>query len=69
MYSARRIPKLSRRTTVDGIWLLILIAYVYTADTCLNLLQCVQVHKPVDQGFIGKRVNKYILVVESYIAI
>ena len=53
--SARFTVRLSKRKTVDGIWFLILIAYVYTADTCLILLRCVQVHEPVE--FKGKRVK------------
>ena len=55
LISARFIPHLSKRKTVDGIWFLILIAYVYTADTCLNLVRCVQVYEPVE--FKGKRVR------------
>ena len=58
--SARFFTVLSKRKTVDGIWFLILIAYVYTADTCLNLLRCVQVYEPVE--FEGKRVSIHILV-------
>ena len=56
-YSARFVPHLGKRKAVDGIWFLVLIAYVYTADTCLNLLRCVQVqvHEPVDSK--GKRVS------------
>ena len=54
-YSTRFIPHLGKRKTVDGIWFLILIAYVYTADTCLNLLYCVQVQEPVE--FNEKRVS------------
>ena len=56
-YSARFIPHLGKRKTVDGIWFLILIAYVYTADTCLNVLRCVQVYEPVE--FNSTRVNKH----------
>ena len=37
---ARRITPLSNKKTLDGIWFLILIAYVYTFDTCFNLLRC-----------------------------
>ena len=55
-YSARFIPHLSKRKTVDGIWFLILIAYVYTADTCLNLLRCVQVYEPIE--YAGRRVRQ-----------
>ena len=40
---------------MGGIWFLVLIAYVYTADTCLNLLRCVQVYEPIE--FRGKRVS------------
>jgi len=36
MYSAKFTVPLSKRNTVDGIWALVLIIYVYTADTCLN---------------------------------
>ena len=39
-YRARRITPLSNKKTLDGIWFLILIAYVYTFDTCFNLLRC-----------------------------
>ena len=52
---ARYFPRLSKRKTVDGIWFLILIAYVYTADTCLNLLRCVQVYEPTE--FKGQLVS------------
>jgi len=54
-YSARFIPHLGRRKAVHGIWFLVLIAYVYTADTCLNLLRCVQVNvlKPAAGEFNG----------------
>ena len=55
LYSARFIIPLSKRKTVDGIWFLVLIIYVYTADTCLNLLRCVQVYEPIE--FKGKRVS------------
>ena len=37
---ARRITPLSNKRTLDGIWFLILIVYVYTFDTCFNLLRC-----------------------------
>ena len=56
--SARSLSHLSKRKAVDGIWFLGLIAYVYTADTCLNLLVCVQVYEPVE--FRGKQVSNYI---------
>ena len=52
------MTRLSERKTVDGIWFLILIIYVYTADTCLNLLACVQVYEPIN--FQGKRVSKEV---------
>jgi len=51
--SARFVIPLSKRKTVDGIWFLVLIIYVYTADTCLNLLRCVQVYEPIK--FKGNR--------------
>ena len=57
-YSARVIPRLGRRKTVDGIWFLVLIAYVYTADTCLNLLRCVRVYEPFE--FNNKRVSMHL---------
>ncbi|XP_065897681.1 uncharacterized protein [Dysidea avara] len=57
IFLARYFPHLSKRKTVDGIWFLILIAYVYTADTCLNLLRCVQVYEPTE--FKGKLVYYY----------
>ena len=57
---ARYFPHLSKRKTVDGIWFLILIAYVYTADTCLNLLRCVQVYEPTE--FKGKLVSVSLIV-------
>ena len=60
IYSARFLALLSKRKTVDGIWFLILIAYVYTADTCLNLLRCVQVDEPVD--FEGKQVSNHTYI-------
>ena len=62
-YSARFIPHLSKRKTVDGIWFLVLIAYVYTADSCLNLLRCVRVYEPED--FKGKRVRMYYLFIKT----
>ena len=62
--SARYIPHLSKRKTVDGIWFLILIVYVYTADTCLNLLRCVQVYEPVE--FKGKRVSMHYHTWETF---
>ena len=37
---ARRITPLSNKKTLDGIWFLILIVYVYTFDTCFILLEC-----------------------------
>ena len=57
LYSAKFSQYLSERKTVDGIWFLVLITYVYTADTCLNLLRCVQVYEPIE--FKGKRVSRY----------
>jgi len=39
---ARKMKPLSNRKTLDGIWFLILIIYVYTFDTCFNLLRCVE---------------------------
>jgi len=33
---------LGKKKTVDGIWFLVLIIYVYTFDTCFNLLRCVE---------------------------
>ena len=56
--SARFIPHLGRRKTVDGIWFLILIAYVYTADTCLNVISCVRVYEPVE---FNKKTGKQTL--------
>ena len=53
--SARFWSPLSKRKAVDGIWFLTLIAYVYTADTCLNLLRCVQIYEPIE--FKGKHVS------------
>ena len=44
---------------MNGIWFLVLIAYVYTADTCLNLLRCVQVYEPIE--FRGKRVSGHYI--------
>ena len=55
IYRARYFSRLSKRKTVDGIWFLTLIAYVYTADACLNLLRCVQVYEPTK--FKGKLVS------------
>jgi len=40
-YRARKLKPLSNKKTLDGIWFLILIIYVYTFDTCFNLLRCV----------------------------
>ena len=40
-YRARKIKPLGSKKTLDGIWFLILIIYVYTFDTCLNFLRCV----------------------------
>ena len=40
-YRARKLKPLSNKKTLDGIWFLILIIYVYTFDTCCNLLRCV----------------------------
>ena len=51
MYSAKFTVPLSKRNTVDGIWVLVLIIYAYTADTCLNF----EVIKPTE--FKGKRVS------------
>ena len=62
--SARYVPYLSKRKTVDGIWFLILIVYVYTADTCLNLLRCVQVYEPIE--FKGKRVSMYYRILGNF---
>ena len=45
IYRARKIKPLSNKKTLDGIWFLILIIYVYTFDTCFNLLRCVQTEK------------------------
>ena len=39
-YRARHITPLGNKKTLDGIWFLILIVYVYTFDTCFNLLRC-----------------------------
>ena len=61
-YSARFLTLLSKRKTVDGIWFLMLIAYVYTADTCLNLLRCVQVYENEPDNFTGKRVSNHTSV-------
>ena len=64
IFRARYFPRLSKRKTVDGIWFLILIAYVYTADTCLNLLRCVQVYEPTE--FKGQLVSLLLVAcVES----
>ncbi|XP_065897673.1 uncharacterized protein [Dysidea avara] len=57
IFLARYVSSLSRRKTVDGIWFLVLITFVYTADTCLILLRCVQVYEPFE--FKGKRVYYY----------
>lgn len=41
--SARFSKVLSNRNSVEGIWLLSIITYKYTADTCFNLLRCQKV--------------------------
>ena len=41
--SARFSNRLSSRSSFDGIWLLSIITYKYTADTCFNLLRCQKV--------------------------
>lgn len=41
--SARFIRALSHRTSFNGFWLLSIITYKYTADTCFSILQCVKV--------------------------
>ena len=65
VYSAKFFRYISERTTVNGIWFLVLITYVYTADTCLNLLRCVQVYEPIE--FNGKRVSIYIFSIWVYL--
>lgn len=40
---ARFIRALSQRSSFDGIWLLSIITYKYTADTCFSVLRCVKV--------------------------
>ena len=42
-YSARFSRVLSHRNSFEGIWLLSIITYKYTADTCFNLLRCQKV--------------------------
>ena len=42
-YSARFSSRLSSRNSFEGIWLLSIITYKYTADTCFNLLRCQKV--------------------------
>ena len=41
--SARFIRPLSQRASFDGIWLLGLLTYKYTADTCFSILRCQKV--------------------------
>ena len=41
--SAQFSKTLSNRSSVEGIWLLSIITYKYTADTCFTLLRCQRV--------------------------
>ena len=41
--SARFSKVLSNRSSFEGIWLLSIIMYKYTSDTCFNILRCQKV--------------------------
>ena len=51
--SARFSKVLSNRNSVEGIWLLSIITYKYTADTCFNLLRCQKVSS-------GESTNEFV---------
>ena len=43
IFSARFIRFLSERASFDGIWLLCFFVYIYTLNTCFNILRCQKV--------------------------
>ena len=53
--SARFSRVLSHRNSFEGIWLLSIITYKYTADTCFNLLRCQKVSgKSIAREFVSQ---------------
>lgn len=52
--SARFSKVLSNRSSFEGIWLLSIITYKYTSDTCFNILRC---QKVSGEGITGEFVS------------
>ena len=48
IYRARHIRYLSQHQSVNGIWLIIFLMYVYTARTSFDLLRCVPTYDSDD---------------------
>lgn len=60
--SARFSSRLSSRNSFNGIWLLSIITYKYTADTCFNLLRCQKVSGNENSGeFVRQSLIIYIV--------
>ena len=50
LFRAKHIRYLSQHQSVNGIWLIIFLMYVYTARSCFDLLRCVPTYD-IDDNF------------------